>query len=674
MHGLRGLAILGVVLFHIFGAGRISGGIDIFLAITGFLFAGMLLRESTASGGPIDVAKYAERLILRIVAPAVVVVLAIAVVGYFVLLGSQHEQLFREARASALYFENIELINSQLAYGAAGPETSLFQHFWSLSVQGQFYLVWPILVVLAVMVARKLYQPAVRVLLPVVLVIFVASLVWAIYMGSIEQDRNYLMTTTRAWQLMFGVLLALVLVKIRLPRSVRVVLGWVGLALVVTCGFVLDGAQLFPGPGAFWPLIGFALVVISGDGDKTTQHDYVLPSGILSSRPLSWIADHAYSLYLWHWPILIYYMQIRERDAVSWRGAIVVLVIAFVLSILTYRFIERPFQRLRLARVAPKTRQRARTIVATGLASLGAIGLISTLTIAQLSAQPLVAALDDDQYPGATVAYMDGSPPEAEIFPEPAQALSYVPPYDSKKCAQGPGLGREDVLVCEDEEGPENPQGTIVLVGGSHSGHWEGTFKVLAHSFDWEVLLVTKSRCYFGAENDGAEECGRWAENVLTWLEENDVDLVATIGTRTLPGGAGEEFVAGSDDWWHRISETGTDILLLRDTPRNNSGSIAECLEESGNIQECGPEKDPYPDVNPIENVELPENGATIDLNEYVCPQLENPETDNCDAVVGNLLVWYDSNHLTDPFARTMAQPLYQEMQRVDMDVFTTPE
>ncbi|WGH93460.1 acyltransferase [Auritidibacter ignavus] len=158
LHGLRGLAILGVVLFHIFGAGRISGGIDIFLAITGFLFAGMLLRESTASGGPIDVAKYAERLILRIVAPAVVVVLAIAVVGYFVLLGSQHEQLFREARASALYFENIELINSQLAYGAAGPETSPFQHFWSLSVQGQFYLVWPILVVLAVMVARKLYR------------------------------------------------------------------------------------------------------------------------------------------------------------------------------------------------------------------------------------------------------------------------------------------------------------------------------------------------------------------------------------------------------------------------------------------------------------------------------------------------------------------------------------
>src|SRR5699024_2792103 len=142
LHGVHGLALLGVVLFHLFGNGRISGGIDIFLAAAGVLVTGLLLREAANNNGRIDFFKYFGRLIRRIFIPLAVVVVVILVAGLLISPVTQHQQLWAEARASLLYFENFELINSQLAYGAAGPETSPFQHIWSLSVRGQFYLLW----------------------------------------------------------------------------------------------------------------------------------------------------------------------------------------------------------------------------------------------------------------------------------------------------------------------------------------------------------------------------------------------------------------------------------------------------------------------------------------------------------------------------------------------------
>lgn len=196
LHGVRGLALLGVVVFHLFGDGRTSGGIDIFLAVTGFLFTGMLLREATTSGGRVDPLKYFGRLLRRIVAPAAVVVGATLALGLLLSPVTTHRQLWTEARASLLYFENFELINSQLSYGAAGPETSPFQHFWSLSVQGQFYLIWPVLAIIAVLAARKIHTSAAHIMTILAGTILIVSFAYAIYVGSYNQDEAYLMTTT----------------------------------------------------------------------------------------------------------------------------------------------------------------------------------------------------------------------------------------------------------------------------------------------------------------------------------------------------------------------------------------------------------------------------------------------------------------------------------------------
>src|SRR5699024_248264 len=141
--------------------------------------------------------------------PAALVATVTLIVALVVLPATQHRQLWAEARATLLYFENFELINSQLAYGAAGPETSPFQHFWSLSVQGQFYLLWPVVAVVAVFIAKKVNTSAAQVMAILATTIFVVSFGYAIYVGGFNQDEAYLMTTTRAWQLAFGALLAL---------------------------------------------------------------------------------------------------------------------------------------------------------------------------------------------------------------------------------------------------------------------------------------------------------------------------------------------------------------------------------------------------------------------------------------------------------------------------------
>src|SRR5690625_7968516 len=144
----------------------------------------MLLREAASSGGRFDPFRYFGRLVRRIFLPAALVATVTLIVGLLVSPVTQHRQLWAEARASLLYFENFELINSQLAYGAAGPDTSPFQHFWSLSVQGQFYIIWPAIAILSVLVAKRLRTSAARIMGLLVTVILVASFVYAIYVGS----------------------------------------------------------------------------------------------------------------------------------------------------------------------------------------------------------------------------------------------------------------------------------------------------------------------------------------------------------------------------------------------------------------------------------------------------------------------------------------------------------
>lgn len=678
LHGIRGLAILGVVLFHLFGNGRVSGGIDIFLTVSGFLFTAMLLREAAEYNGRINFLAYFGRLFRRIFAPAAIVVIVTAIAGMIILPFTQHTQMLGEAVASLLYYENIELINSQLSYDAAGPDTSMFQHFWSLSVQGQFYLVIPFVILALVWVARKRNHPAVFWVGTVLVVVFIASMAWAIIYGAQLQDEAYLATSTRLWQLAFGGLLAIVIDHLRLAAGLRLVLGWLGLFMVVSTGFLFDGGQQFPGPLALWPLLGLAFVLLAAPQDGTAGRGTV--THLLDNKIFNWIGDYSYALYLWHWPLLILYLAIRDREAIGIRGGIVILAVAILLSLALNHLVERPIQSW--GRTA--TGQKGNTIPL-------AIGLVVMLVFSNVVSNHLLTAqqeadqqeesgyeLDPEQYPGAMATVDDElDVPQVETYEPYGEELASVQQdYVTKDCRQDGENepGSYEVTLCEDPEAPENPSATVVLAPDSHAGHWEQTFRTLGREHNWEVKLAIKSGCNFsGVPNEpGNNYCHMWNDNFAQYLETEDVDLVVAPGTQMYSRPAEEGFADGAQDRWEQIAETDTPLLLIRGVirPGGTSGT-ADCLASGDDPADCGGMVGDAYDPNPIEDEDLAETTHTIDMNPYVCPGIENGPDTACSAVVGNVAVWYDNSHITPQYATTLAPIMEDQIQELYPELFT---
>ncbi|WP_010523757.1 acyltransferase family protein, partial [Nesterenkonia sp. F] len=577
LHGVRGLSILGVVLFHLFGDGRVSGGIDIFLAITGFLFTGMLLRESASRGGPVDVGRYLARLARRILPPAALVVAATAAAGLVILPETQHRQLLAEARASLLYVENHELIASQLAYEAAGPQSSPFQHFWSLSVQGQFYLIWPVLAVLSVLIARRLGRPAVHVMAVGIALVVALSFGWALHMHATSQAEAYLMTSTRLWELAFGGLVALLGTRLSLPRVLRAPAGWLGLVLILACGFVLDGAALFPGPWALWPLLGLTLVLASAGHDQAGGDGPTRVGSLLSSRPPSLVADHAYCLYLWHWPVLIMTLELLDLQAAGAAEGAVVLAISAVLAWATRRWVELPAARL--GHLPVRIPLAAGGVVLVGGGAALTVALV--LTQPQLPVGSSTAGVDAEAFPGARVTATEGATSggetpdpqadgagdlpvaEAGFLPAPTLLADDEPAYYGWDCRQPPSedMATAEVTVCEDPDPPASPTRTIMIAGGSHAGQWQHAWRIMADAHEWELIIADKSGCRLQSIEDAdVDSCAAWNRNFIDVVADRAPDLVVTAGTVM---DREEEFVEpGSPDQWRRIVEAGSEVLL----------------------------------------------------------------------------------------------------------------
>src|SRR5699024_5741955 len=316
---------------------------------------------------------------------------------------------------------------------------------------------------------------------------------------------------------------------------------WVGVVLIATCGIFLDGAALFPGPWAFWPLAGLILVLISAGPDGGNHDPKGSATHFLSNKPLAWIGDRAYGLYLWHWPLLIYYLEFRDRDAIGIRGAPVILAATTVLAMLMYRYIEQPIQQ-RHTRRQPKTAQRDNkiNISATAL-GLVVAGTGATLVLNKPEDQ-VVDVFDDwnwDTYPGAmsTTDQYDDAMATNDPLPAIEDLPNNRPEVYQQGCIQGlgNGPGLDKIKVCEDLDKPDDPTATVAISGGCHSVHWYGAYKALADEYNWELLVVNKDACVLKDTSAAStDDCAAWNANYIKWLENHDVDLVVANGSRIL--------------------------------------------------------------------------------------------------------------------------------------------
>src|SRR6201993_5595725 len=312
LDGLRGIAIALVAMFHVW-FGRVSGGVDVFLALSGFFFGGKILRAALSPAVSVSPAAEVTRLVRRLVPGRVVGLAGCALLTILVQPQTRWETFADQSLASLGYYQNWQLANTAADYLRAGEAVSPLQHLWSMSVQGQFYVAFLLLVAGCSYLFRRRLGTHLRTLFKVLLsALTVASLVYAIVAHQDNQSIAYYDSFARAWELLLGALLGALVTYIRWPMWLRTAVATVALAAIVSCGALIDGVKEFPGPWALVPVGATMLMILAGAnlaGQAGAGDRMPAPNRLLAAPPLVALGAMAYSLYLWHWPLLIFWLS-----------------------------------------------------------------------------------------------------------------------------------------------------------------------------------------------------------------------------------------------------------------------------------------------------------------------------------------------------------------------------
>ncbi|PPJ24874.1 acyltransferase [Nocardia nova] len=665
LDGLRGLAIALVVIFHIW-FGRVSGGVDIFLVLSGYFFTGSLLRRAE-SGGEVGIGLTLRRTARRLL-PALVVVLGAVVVATVTLRPyTQWGDLAGQTLASLLYYQNWRLATTWSDYLAADPSVSPLQHLWSMSVQGQYYLAALLVVAATVWVCRRLgRERAVRPALAAVIVVAtLASFLYAARGSATHQGWNYYDSAARAWELLVGAGLALAAAALRVPRVLRAVLAAAGLLVVAVGGWITDGANQFPGPPALLPVGAAVALILAGAGVGAEEQPRL--TRLLASPPLVRLGDLAYSLYLWHWPLLIFLLAERGGSRAGVTGGAAVIAVSLGLAYLTHRYIEQPL-RLRPPQeaTAPAFGPRYRRTAGVALSVTAAVVASAAVTwsaVVQTHPPRAVGALDPVQYPGAE-ALVGGAPvPQARMRPTLYEAPAELPRPTVDGCIAD--WDHREVVTCT--YGAADAQHTLAVVGNSHAEHWMPALQQLAEQHHFKILVHLKMGCpltldqnamYKGEPNP---DCRDWSREVIDLLGNERPDWVFTTGTRPVDAG-GDETPPDYQDVWKALSDKGIRVIAIRDTPWLRHDGVRyraiDCLARHGDRISCGMHRaDALSPVNPaLDAAAAFPNVFPIDLTDAVC------ERDVCPVEIGNILVYHDEHHFTASYARSLAPELGRQL------------
>ncbi|MET7135728.1 acyltransferase [Cellulosimicrobium sp. MI9406] len=661
LDGLRALAVVLVAIYHVW-VHRVSGGVDVFLMLSGFFVGGSLLR-SFARGTPVRLRTYVPRLARRLL-PALAVVLAAVLVASATLLPrTRWTGVSGETLASLLYVENWRLAAAEQAYGAADATQSPLQHVWSLSVQGQLFVGLPVLLLIVWWLAgRAGVERRLVVVHATVVVLAVASFVHAALGVRADQAFTYYDTFARAWEYLVGVVLAVLVARVRLHGRWAVVVGWVGVALVVASGVLVDGGALFPGPATLVPLAGAALVVVAG-----ASAGHAAPAGsvsrLLGKPAVARAGGYAYAFYLWHWPVLVFAVVVRDRP-VGWLAGAGVLLLSAVLAALTKHFVEdtlrRP-QRVFTGLPAARAWGATRTVVAavTALVALTPIAWNAHVAWVQRAYEGAVRDMDVTVYPGALSVLEPGVYGASPVHPVPA--LETVAEDTSRVVADGcmTGNGESDVKQCS--YGPAEASTVVALVGASHSEHWFAALEPVAERRGLRIVPVLKAGCLFidPVDGTGDGECTTWQGQALDYVLSIKPDLVITTSTRPSLSEAPREVVP--DEYvraWERLAEHHIPVVAIRDNPWFPVW-MPDCVAVHGwESDECAfAWSDVLDDVDPaVDAVQDLWNATALDLNDVLCPERV------CRAVQGNRFVYRDDNHLTATYAVTLSPVLEERL------------
>ena len=651
---LRAVAVAAVVVFHLWPQ-RLPGGyvgVDVFFVISGFLITSHLLRRPPTSLR--GLAEFWGRRVRRLL-PAACVVLVVTALASLVLLPSGLlAQAAHEVLASAFSVENWSLARQATDYLAAESTPSPVQHFWSLGVEEQFYLLWPVLLGALALLGRRISRPQLVARLGIMAVV-VASFLTSVLVTADDPARAYFVTTTRMWELGLGGLVALAGTGLRAPGWVRATLAWAGLAAIAWAALRFGADTPFPGVAALLPTAGTALVVVAATDDVRGG-----PSALLGGRPVVGLGDVSYSVYLWHWPLVVL-LPFLVGDLLDLPLAVGVVVTTLLLAAASKRFVE---DRFRTARVLRGSLPRTGALLAAGTVLSAGVALgVHTVAEHRASAEQAVLAqarAGDVPCFGAEAARDPGCDLVGDrlLMGPTAAALDRSELYADGCWNNAPFATRNTCTY-----GSEHPTRTIALLGNSHAGQWEPALVGQVERNGWQLRTFVASECYtvdvplhFPSAQE-AEGCSAWNDWAVQSVLDLDPDLVVMSNRTLVPleGVSDDEHAAVAQAAYARVLDRltahGIPVLVLRDTPAAHENAPDCVARERGGWRDCVTPADVALEPDPLSAAARQDPSGLVsvaDLSDMIC------RDGVCHDVVGGVLVYFDHGHLTRTFAETL--------------------
>lgn len=644
--GLRAFAIVLVVVYHVW-LGRVSGGVDVFLLVSAyFLTASFLRRSSTLR--PADLPVFWARRFVRLVPAVAVTIFAVLGFAAAFLPGSQWQSIWSQSWASLFYTQNRELSAAAVDYYARTEVfPSILQHFWSLSVQGQVFLLWPVLILAAVWVAR-VSRRSVRAVLTVMFgVIFAISLVYSIQLTLADQQVAYFSTPARLWEFALGSLAALLLPALKVTARWSAAVGWIGIVALVACGVVLDVGAGFPGVAALWPTLAAVAIIAAGQ----TEHPGSSSSyRFLASKPLAFVGGSAYALYLVHWPILVGYMTLTDSTDVGLWGGLIVIAVSVAAALGVQRAVELP-----IGRLVGGPRRNSVIILASVLVVAVPLGSW------QLGDRLRVATSSPENNPGAAVLMpwlATRATDDAPVVPAGTRLDSDWVELD-RACTGGfRPAGTAAASTCVQTD-PVAGAPTFLVIGDSHAQQWLGAFLPVLREEQWNVVAVLKGGCAFAPGEDATEDCVVWRDQAENFAVAQKPDVVMLLGTKAVPMSPDERVPFGLEQRVDTLVRSGAQVLLMRDNPRFDF-DMYRCWEDAGPAGGCDvPAADVLAEANPAAVLTREGSVYSMDLTEFLCPD------GICIPVTGNVAVFLDDNHLSATYTATLAPAAVAALRRI---------
>lgn len=614
IQGLRALAALLVTLFH---AKWVSGGfigVDIFYVISGFLITGLLLREIDRTG-TINFTEFYARRFKRLLPTSFFVLTITAIASWLLIPATMRASLGRDVIAASLYVSNYLFAWWQADYQNLDATPSPVIHYWSLAVEEQFYVVWPLLILLFSTFAKRLNNKIILTYL--VAAITISSFIFSIYQTEASPIWAFYSLPTRAWELGLGALLVLLP-----PIKAKKFVGLIGFLLIILSAFIFNESTAFPGVNAALPVLGTVLLIATINSWPPFLND------VANSRLFQWLGEISYPLYLWHWPLLVLPSTYFARPLETYERLIAIAA-TILFADLTHRFIEEPYRNKKLLpslvykRVAYVTSLSVfmgALIMFSNSDKIDVSGINGAVSLAQIKARPLV--YDD----GCHANYAQTQSPKCEYA----------------------NLESDKVMV---------------LYGDSHAAQWFPALLEIANRSGYKLISLTKSACpsveTVRKDQGGFKmsRCAKWRENTTERIRQIQPDVLVMSSFQYF---AQPPQFKDRTKWWNDgqrkllrdVKDSSSQLIYITDTP-HPMRDIPACLTNNS-ISKCNTSQR-------SENLSI-SGFKVVDPNPWLCSNV-------CPAVKDGVVAYRDASHISVDMSIALIPRLTQALRDLGVNL-----